>query len=69
VRIDRWKRTGRVCLASLSFPFPSQGTGLRILSDAEVDSIVKEIEEEKAAAEAAKRGGPAGAGAERGSSS
>lgn len=32
-------------------------TGLRVLSDEEVDQLVKEIEEEKAAAEAARRGG------------
>mmetsp|Transcript_24259 Transcript_24259/g.72028 ORF Transcript_24259/g.72028 Transcript_24259/m.72028 type:complete len:252 (-) Transcript_24259:220-975(-) len=32
-------------------------TGLRILSDDDVDAIIKEIEEEKAALEAAKRGG------------
>lgn len=32
-------------------------TGLKLLSDEEVDALVKEIEEEKAAAEAAKRGG------------
>ena len=32
-------------------------TGLRVLSDDEVDQLVKEIEDEKAAAEAARRGG------------
>jgi 20S proteasome subunit alpha 4 len=32
------------------------------LTDAEVDAMVKEIEDEKAAAEAAKRGGAAAAG-------
>ena len=36
-----------------------RGTGLRILTDEEVDAVVKELEEEKAAAEAAKRGGQA----------
>jgi 20S proteasome subunit alpha 4 len=35
-------------------------TGLRVLSDEEVDAVVKEVEEEKAAAEAAKRTGGAG---------
>jgi len=32
-------------------------TGLRVLTDEEVDNLVKEIEVEKAAAEASKRGG------------
>ncbi|CAD7697241.1 unnamed protein product [Ostreobium quekettii] len=32
-------------------------TGLRVLTDEQVDALVKEIEEEKAAAEAARRGG------------
>jgi len=36
-------------------------TGLRILTDEEVDVVVKEVEEEKAAAEAAKRAGASGA--------
>lgn len=34
-----------------------RGTGLRVLPDEDVDRLVKEIEEEKAAAEAARRGG------------
>jgi 20S proteasome subunit alpha 4 len=38
-------------------------TGLRILTDEEVDVIVKEVEQEKEAAEAAKRGGASAAGA------
>lgn len=41
---------------SLEVAVMERGTGLRILSDEEVDAVVKEIEEEKAAAEAAKRG-------------
>ena len=36
-----------------------RATGLRILSDEEVDALVKEVADEKAAAEAAKRGGQA----------
>ena len=49
-------------------PLPSsQGTGLRILTDDEVDAVVKEIEDEKAAAEAAKRGGAVAAGGSGGS--
>lgn len=44
-----------------------RGTGLRILPDSEVDEIIKELEEEKAAAEAARRGpGPAGGAAAAG---
>jgi hypothetical protein len=38
-------------------------TGLRILTDEEVDVVVKEVEAEKEAAEAAKRGGASAAGA------
>mmetsp|Transcript_9840 Transcript_9840/g.24549 ORF Transcript_9840/g.24549 Transcript_9840/m.24549 type:complete len:253 (-) Transcript_9840:416-1174(-) len=37
-------------------------TGLRILSDDEVDALVKEVEAEKAAADAAKRGGQGAGG-------
>jgi len=47
---------------SLEVAVMEKGTGLRILTDAEVDAMVKEIEDEKAAAEAAKRGGAAAAG-------
>jgi 20S proteasome subunit alpha 4 len=39
-----------------------RGAGLRILSDEEVDAVVAEVEAEKAAAEAAKRGGQQAAG-------
>lgn len=42
---------------SLEVAVMERGSGLRILSDEEVDNIVKVIEEEKAAAEAAKRTG------------
>lgn len=42
---------------SLEVAVMERGTGLRFLSDDEVDAVVKELEEEKAAAEAAKRGG------------
>ncbi len=41
-------------------------TGLRILTDEEVDVIVKEVEQEKEAAEAAKRGGASAVGGARG---
>lgn len=34
-----------------------ESTGLRVLGDEEVDRLVKEVEDEKAAAEAARRGG------------
>ncbi len=34
-----------------------QGTGLRIMGDAELDELVAEVEADKAAAEAAKRSG------------
>lgn len=40
---------------SIEVAVVERGTGLRILSDEEVDVLVKEVEEEKAAAEAAKR--------------
>ena len=40
-------------------------TGLRILTDEEVDAVVKEVEQEKEAAEAAKRGGASAAGGGR----
>jgi 20S proteasome subunit alpha 4 len=43
---------------SLEIAVMENGTGMRILSNDDVDAIVKEIEEEKAAAEAAKRRGP-----------
>lgn len=51
---------------SIEIAVMEQGTGLRLLSDEEVDAFVKEVEEEKAAAEAAKRG-QAGAAAAGGS--
>lgn len=41
---------------SIEVAIMERDTGLRVLSDEEVDAFVKEIEEEKAAAEAAKRG-------------
>lgn len=47
------------CLLLLQVAVMERGTGLRILTDDEVDAVVKELEEEKAAAEAAKRGGQA----------
>lgn len=40
---------------SIEVAVVEKDTGLRILSDEEVDALVKEVEEEKAAAEAAKR--------------
>lgn len=51
---------------SIEVAVMERGTGLKLLSDEEVDALVKEVEEDKAAAEAAKRGqqgGGAGAGA------
>jgi len=39
-----------------------QGGGLRLLTDEELDALVAEVEADKAAAEAAKRGGGASAG-------
>jgi hypothetical protein len=42
--------------------------GLRLLSDEETDGLVKAVEEEKAAAEAAKRPGGAGAAGPSGGS-
>lgn len=60
-----WSRKPRQTRDLLPLPRPQvavmeRGSGLRILSDEEVDNIVKVIEEEKAAAEAAKRTGGAG---------
>ena len=37
-----------------------QDTGMRILGDAEVDALVEELNADKAAADAARRGGTAG---------
>jgi 20S proteasome subunit alpha 4 len=45
---------------SIEVAVMERGTGLRLLGDAEVDALVKEVEAEKAAAEAAKRGTAAG---------
>ena len=44
---------------SLELAVMERGTGLRLLTDDEVDMLIKEIDEEKAANEAAKRGGAA----------
>mmetsp|Transcript_25733 Transcript_25733/g.56061 ORF Transcript_25733/g.56061 Transcript_25733/m.56061 type:complete len:256 (+) Transcript_25733:208-975(+) len=52
---------------SIEVAVMEKDTGLRILSDEEVDAVVKVIEEEKAAQEAARRG-QAGAGGAGGSS-
>ena len=46
---------------SIEVAVMEKDTGLRLLSDEEVDVVVKEIEAEKAAAEAAKRGQGGGA--------
>jgi 20S proteasome subunit alpha 4 len=48
---------------SIEVAVMEKDTGLRLLSDEEVDVVVKEIEAEKAAAEAAKRGQAGGASA------
>ncbi|KAF5830705.1 20S proteasome alpha subunit D [Dunaliella salina] len=48
---------------SIEVAVMERDTGLRMLTDEEVDAVVKEVEEEKEAVEAAKRGGASAAGA------
>ncbi len=54
------------CALFVQVAVMERDTGLRILTDEEVDVIVKEVEQEKEAAEAAKRGGASAVGGARG---